>query len=104
MSDFLIYQTSDPEFAGRAIEALDAHGIPCYRVGRGVQNLNATIGRWTDDQISIYVRQQRDVSQANEILIGLGAVVEKPLRLPSGWVLALLVGVLVIIVLVSLPQ
>jgi hypothetical protein len=103
MADFLIYQTSDPVFADRAIEALDAHDIPCFRVGRGARELNATIGRWTDDLISIYVRDQPDVARANEILISLGAVAEKPLRLPSGWVLALIISVLVVIILLVVP-
>jgi hypothetical protein len=101
MSDLLIYETSDPVFADRAIEALQAAGISCYRTGRGVRELNATIGRWTDDKVCIYIRQESDVRQANEILIGLGAAVDKPLRLPSPWVLALVAAILVVIAVLS---
>jgi hypothetical protein len=101
MSDVLIYETSDPLFADRAIEALQAVGISCYRTGRGARELNATIGRWTDDQVYIYIRQESDARQANEILIGLGAAVDKPFRLPSLWILVLVAAILVVIAVLS---
>lgn len=104
MPDLLIYQTSDPEFVDRAIRALDDAGISCYRVGRGARELNATTGHWTDDQVCIYVRQGNDVRRANDILIGLGAAVDKPVRLPSGWALVLIVAVVVVIIIVSLKR
>jgi hypothetical protein len=101
MSDLLIYETSDPVFADRAIEALQAAGISCYRTGAGTRELNATIGRWTDDQVCIYIRQESDAREANELLIGLGAAVDKPFRSPSPWVLILVTAILVVLAILA---
>jgi len=101
MSDLLIYETSDPVFADRAIEALQAARISCYRTGVGTRELNATIGRWTDDQVCIYVRQESDVREVNEILIGLGAAADKPYRSPSPWVLILVTAILVVLAVLA---
>ena len=102
MPDLLVYQTSDPAFADRAIEAMREVDIPCYRTGRGAANLNASIGRWTDDVVSIFIQREEDVRRANDILVKLGAAAEEPLRLPNRWVVALLAGLLVVLVLLSL--
>jgi hypothetical protein len=102
MPDRLIYETSDPEFADRAIESLRAAGIDCYRTGRGVRQLNASSGRWTDDQVCLYVRDGGNFQRANEILISLGAAVDEPLRLPKPWVFALAAAILVVVVVLSL--
>jgi hypothetical protein len=40
MSDVLIYQTSDPRFAERAVQALQQAEIPCYRTGTGYAELH----------------------------------------------------------------
>jgi len=101
MVDLLIYETSDPGFADRAIEALQGAGISSYRVGRGVKELNATIGRWTDDRIFIYIRKESDIRRANEILIRLGAAVNKPFTPPSPWVLVLISAILIVIAVLS---
>jgi hypothetical protein len=97
MADSLIYQTSDPKFADRAIEALLKAGIPCYRTGRGTARLNATIGRWTDDQVCIFVRHQSDCRRANEQLIKLGAYVDRPKKLPSRWIVAIVILTLLVL-------
>jgi hypothetical protein len=101
MSDVLIYQTSDSKFADRAIEGLRKAGISCYRIGRGTPDLNATIGRWTDDQVSIYIEREGDARRANDILIQLGGTLEEPFRLPNRWVLALLAAILTVLVILS---
>ena len=101
MSDLLVYETSDTVFADRAIEALQAAHISCYRTGRGVRELNATIGRWTDDKVYIYIRNESDVRRANEILIGLGAAVDKPFKHPNPWAVFLVAAILVVLAVLA---
>jgi hypothetical protein len=102
MADVLIYQTSDPEFADRAVEALREAGIDCHRRGQGVRRLNATTGNWTDKQVYIYVHREEDSRRANEILTHLGAVVDTPRRSPNRWLLFILAtGLTVIALLVA---
>src|SRR5690242_12190413 len=99
MADLLIYQTSDPQFANRAVDALREAGIDSYSIGEGARELNATLGRWTDSQICIYIRQasEADSRRANEILVGLGGAMERPLRLPKPWLIVLIGAVLVVL-------
>ena len=101
MPELLIYQTSDPKFADRVVEALHRASISGHRSGGGVQELNATIGRWTDDQVCIYILQESDARRANEILIGLGGAVDKALKLPSPWVVLLVSAILVVVAVLS---
>jgi hypothetical protein len=74
-----VYETTDPEFAEKALAAMREHSIPCYRVGHGYSNAFAafTRGLPTESQICLYIEQDSDYVAANRILIGLGAVVEK---------------------------
>lgn len=100
MADLLVYQTSDPDFADRAVSALSEAGVSCYRTGFGARNLNASTGNWTDKQISIYVERQEDLQRANEILIGIGAVVDEPPSFPHRWWLLILVAAVTVLALV----
>jgi len=101
MSDLRIYQTSDPDFADRAIRGLRDAGIACYQLDQGAPTLNASIGRWTDDQISIYIEREADGRVASDILLKLGASAKQPVRLPNRRMLALVVAVLAVLVLLS---
>jgi hypothetical protein len=101
MPEILIYQTSDPRFADRVIEAFDREGISSRRSGSGAEALNATIGRWTDDQVSIYIQRESDAYRANEILIELGGAISKPLKLPSPWIVALVTAILLVLAVLS---
>ena len=76
----VVYETEDSDFADSAIEALKKANIDCYRTGGSFH-----LGQ-SDPTICIHVRNNADLRKANEVLIRRGAVVERPLRLPSGWV------------------
>lgn len=104
VSDLLLYQTSDPKFADRAVEALREAGISCYRVGTGAERLHMVIGRWTDSLITIYATGKVDPRRASQVLIELGAVVEQPFRLPNRWLIALIAAVLVVLIFVSVSR
>lgn len=96
MPSMLVYDTSDPEFADRAVKALIGAGVPSYRVGEGVEKLNASLRNWTDQRVFIYIERQEDYRRANEILVALGAVMDKPIRLPTRLTLTLLIVALII--------
>jgi len=87
--EVLLYQTSDPEFADRAIAALDHAGIPSYRLGAGFYSDSPVPRRNLGLGISIYIRHDKDYAEANAIIIKLGAVVEPRIVLPgwAGWIL-----------------
>jgi len=86
----LVYETTDPDFANRAMDAMRDAAIPCYRTGRGYSSDSNYPGKgFTEDQVCIYIERDTDFAQANEILIGLGAVTEDPERLLPKWVFAL---------------
>jgi hypothetical protein len=76
----VIYETEDSDFADSAIEALKKANIDCYRTGGSLH-----LGQ-SDPTVCIHLRNGANVRKANEILICHGAVVERPMRLPSGWV------------------
>jgi hypothetical protein len=91
----LIYETTDPEFADRAIAALTRAGIDARRVGRGYSSNSVYPGKgFTEDQVGIYIDNESDFRSANDILIQLGAVVETPPKLPSRRVIFLVVLIL----------
>ena len=83
VSDVLIYQTSDPRFAERAVQALQQAEIPCYRTGTGYAELHPGLNLDLSTGICIYIRNAHDYRRANELLVEIGAAVEEPLRLPS---------------------
>ena len=88
----LIYETTDTEFADRAIAALAQAGIDARRVGRGYYGNSAYPGKgFTEDQVCIYIEDAADFRSANDILIQLGAAVETPPKLPSRRVIFLVV-------------
>ena len=64
----LVYETTDTDFADRALEA----------------------------QVCIYIERDTDFSEANRILISLGAVEERPLPLRLIFALLLVAAVLAI--------
>ncbi|OLD39904.1 MAG: hypothetical protein AUI83_22660 [Armatimonadetes bacterium 13_1_40CM_3_65_7] len=89
----LIYETDDSSFADSAIEALEQAGIDCYRTGG---SLNVP---YSDSTVCIHIRDAADSQRANEILIKLGAVTDRPDRLPPKWVFAVLAVVVVLLAL-----
>jgi hypothetical protein len=76
----LVYETEDSDFADSAIGALKKTNIDCYRTGGSLH-----FGQ-SDPTVCIHVRDPSDFRKANEVLIRHGAVVDRSLRLPSGWV------------------
>jgi hypothetical protein len=74
----VVYETEDSDFADSAIEALKKANIDCYRTGGSLH-----LGQ-SDPTVCIHVVNGADLRKANEVLIRHGAVVELPLRLPSG--------------------
>jgi hypothetical protein len=79
-----IYETTDPDFADRAIDALTRAGITAYRTGHGYSGNSAYPGKgFTEDQVCIYIDNESDFRPANDVLIKLGAVVDTPPKLPS---------------------
>jgi hypothetical protein len=94
VADVLLYQTSDPEFANRAIEALSGDGIQCYRLGSGFVDIVPAIRQDLGAGISIYLRHEEDRGKANAILIRLGGVIDEPALLPTwvAWVLYAVLG------------
>ena len=82
-----VYETTDTDFANRAIDAMRAADIPCYRTGRGYSSDSSYSGRGiTENQVCIYIDHDSDYERANALLIQLGAVIEKPIKVPA-WVL-----------------
>ena len=73
----LLYETDDGDFADSAIETLRAAGIDSYRTG------GTLLYAKSDPTVCIHIRREGDYTKANAILIGLGAVVDRPLKLPS---------------------
>jgi hypothetical protein len=80
ITSVVVYETEDSDFADSAIDALKKANIDCYRTGGSLH-----LGQ-SDPTVCIHVRDAADLRKANEVLIRNGAVVERPLRLPSGWV------------------
>ena len=94
----LVYETTDPDFASRALEAMREAGIACYRTGRGWAGDATYLGRgFTENRLCIYIESDTDYVQANQILISLGAVVETPPRPPSKRVLFVIALVLTVL-------
>jgi hypothetical protein len=91
----LLYETTDPDFADRAITAMRESNIPCYRVGHGYTDPGVhPYGLPTESQICIYIERDADYAEANRILIGLGAIVDAPL--PTKWIVAFLLTAAII--------
>jgi hypothetical protein len=88
-----MYETTDTDFADRAIETLRESDVPCYRTGHGYSAHGQLPGMGvSEDQIGIYIERDTDYARANEILLGLGAVRERPL--PPRWVFVLVAALL----------
>jgi hypothetical protein len=76
----VVYETEDSDFADSAIDALKKANIDCYRTGGSLH-----LGQ-SDPTVCIHVRDSANLRKANEVLIRHGAVVEHPLRMPTGWI------------------
>ena len=98
MTEILVYQTSDPDFASKAMASMSAEGIECFKDGEGYRSLNSG-RRDLGNSICIYIRRQSDYRRANEILIKLGAVVEKPIQLPTQKTIVFLIGIFMAVVI-----
>jgi hypothetical protein len=98
MSELLVYQTSDPRFADRAIEAMTEANIPCFQTGRGWVDISRAVLPDLGGGICIYIRDAVDAARANAILIELGAVIETPPKLPSRRVIFLIVLIVTVLV------
>jgi hypothetical protein len=85
----LIYQTDDGEFADRAIAVLGGVGIRAFREGYG-QDETTGSGSKAAANINIFLEKPSDYVRANEVLVNLGAAVDKPLNLPRGNMVRLL--------------
>jgi hypothetical protein len=95
----LLYQTTDGEFADRAIAVLEGVGIPAFREGSGENEVLRPRGV----MINIYVRESSDYRRASQVLVDIGAAIDKPMRLPTGRVtrvVLLAVGVVVAILFI----
>ena len=93
----LVYETTDTDFADRALEAMRAADISCYRTGHGYHTGAAYPGRGSgEDQVCIYLERESDFSEANRILISLGAAVERPTPL------RLIVGLLILAAILAI--
>lgn len=90
MPDVLVYQTSDPRFADRAVETMTQAGIACYRTGSGYADLRPGIRQDLEAGVCIFIRREEDYSRANDILSEIGAAPDEPVKLPSRRVLFLL--------------
>jgi len=92
----LLYETTDPEFANRALAALLEAGIPAYQTETrfSIPSYAPRRGHPTESPICLFIEQPGDASRANRILIELGAAVERPIPLPRLGYLILLVVVL----------
>jgi hypothetical protein len=90
MPDVLVYQTSDPRFADRAVEAMTQAGISSFRTGSGYADLRPGIRQDLEAGVCIYIRREEDYARANQILRDLGAALDEPVKLPSRRVLFLL--------------
>ena len=91
----LVYETTDTDFADRAIQALGDAEIPCHRTGHGYhsQSLHPVRGSG-EDQVCIYIERDTDYAEANRILLSLGAAVE---RSPPVWLIAVIMLVAAIV-------
>ena len=95
LAGLLLYQTSDPAFANRALEVLQEAEIPCYRTGEGYWSIPTR--RDSGAGICIYIEREADYRAANEIIVKLGAAVDAPIRLPSRRVVFIVVFVVTVI-------
>jgi hypothetical protein len=80
----LVYETPDRAFAERAIKAMRDANISCYHVAPDYSALYVPKG---EAQVCIYIANESDYAQANDILVKLGAATDKPPRLPPLWLL-----------------
>jgi hypothetical protein len=87
----LIYTTTDEAFASSAVSALKAAHIDSFMTGAGSDRAIVARG---ERAYCIHVTSDADSARANQILIELGAVPDRPLRLPTGrWVAFVLFAV-----------
>ena len=91
----LVHETTDVDFADRALQALRDAEIPCHRTGRGYHSQSLYPGKGSsEDQVCIYIERDTDYAEANRILTGVGAVIE---RSPPLWLIASIVLVAAVV-------
>jgi hypothetical protein len=83
LHELLLYQTFDPDFAERAVETLSQAGIPCRHSGTAYAALNPAQMGELGRSVCIFIERADDYRCANDILIGMGAAVDAPTKLPS---------------------
>ena len=68
----LVYETTDTDFANRALDAFAEAGIPGHRIGSGRSNSAGYIGKGaSDNQVCIYIESDTDFRRADDILLRL---------------------------------
>ena len=104
MPDVLLYQTFDPDFAERAVEALTKAGIASRHSGTAFAALYSgqmgDLGR----EVCVFIEHESDYCHANEILIKLGAAIDTPTKLPSRAVvlgIAITLGIVIALLVAS---
>ena len=93
----LFYDTTDEGFAERALAALRAAGISCYKISTSVLGNKSLVDVPDDVHFYLHVERSTDYRAASDILIKLGAVVDGPSPLPPLPVLILLAALAVAI-------
>jgi Putative prokaryotic signal transducing protein len=100
LPEVLLYETSDPDFAERAVETLSQSEIPCRHSGTAYAALHPAQMGELGRGVCIFIERAEDYRRANEILIGMGAAVDAPTKLPSrAIVLAVAIALGVVIAL-----
>ena len=88
----LVYETPDRAFAALAVDTLRRANIPSYQVSSDESTLYVPKG---DAQVCIYITNDSDYAQANELLVKAGAATEPPLKFPPPWVLFVVTALIV---------
>jgi len=81
----LLYQTTDGEFADRAIAELSGVGIRAFREGRGENE----VFRGRGAMINIYVEKDSDYQRASQVLLDIGAIPGRSGRIFTGSIVRL---------------
>ena len=93
----LLYETTDADFAERALAALGEARIPCYKTTTSVLSNKYAIPAADDAKFYLFLERPDDYRPANDILIRLGAAVDLPPKLPSIRVLVAIAAVAVVL-------
>lgn len=97
----LIYETTDSDFAERAVEALLEAQIQCYCTGISYSKNYVPKGQ---APLCIFITDDNAYSKASGILLGLGAAPDQAAKIPTRWVVVLVVLVAFAMVVLALTQ